>query len=395
MKEKKQPEQENNEQPRKRPRILSRIFLFVLALILLLVGVTAVVFRDQLNMDNIRRWFHYRSLILNDSGQAEFFTHEGDLNDAYAVLDGDLLVCSGNTISLYSGSGTRYVNQSVLMENPVMESNGTLAVIYDAGGSGLYVLGQRQLIWEADGLSSILAAHLNRSGQLTVVTQADGYRGAVTVYGTDYQPIVTVNLSSAYVMDAALSDDGKTLSILTVGQTDGAFSSTLSLYALNTTGSGDFVPDVVCSLDSNVVLATRHTDSAVWSLGNLGLDVTNHKGKTVSTEWSDRYLKRYTLDGDGYAAVLLSHYRAGSNSELITIDPSGNQHSMEYNEQILSLAAAGRYVAVLTGDRLDLYTSDLVPYTTLEGTQGARGVLLMADGSAILLFSGSARYYVP
>jgi hypothetical protein len=395
MKEKKQPEQENTEKPRKKRRILARLLLFILALILLLVGVTAVVFRDHLNMDSIRRWFHYRSLMLNDSGQAESFAYEGDLNDAFATLDGDLLVCSSNTISLYSGSGTRYVNESVSMENPVMESNGTLAVIYDAGGDDLYVLGQRQLVWKADGLSSILAAHLNRSGQLTVVTQADGYRGAVTVYGTDYNPIVTVNLSSAYVMDAALSDDGKTLSILTVGQTDGAFSSTLSLYALNTTDGGDFSPDIICSLDSNVILTTRHTENLVWSLGNLGLDITDHKGKTVSIDWSDRHLKRYTLEGDGYATVLLSRYRAGSNSELVTIGPNGDQHTVEYNEQILSLAAAGRYVAVLTGDRLDLYTSDLTPYATLEGTQGARGVLLMSDGSAILLFSGSASYYVP
>lgn len=391
----KQPEQENTEKKRKKPRFLVRLLLFLLALVLLLVGVTAVVFRDQLNMDNIRRWFHYRSLVLNDSGQAESFPYEGDLTDTFATLDGDLLVCSGNTISLYSGSGTRYVSQSVSMEHPVVDSNGTLAVVYDAGGEELYVLGQRQLVWEADGLRSILSAHLNRSGQLTVVTQADGYRGAVTVYGTDYQPIVTVNLSSAYVMDAALSDDGKTLSILTVGQEGGTFTSTLSLYALNTAGAGEFIPDAVCSLGGNVVLATRHTEDEVWSLGNLGLNVTDHSGKTVAADWSDLYLKRYTLSGDGYATVLLGRYRAGSQADLVTIDASGARHSVEYNEQILSLAAAGRYVAVLTGDRLDLYTSDLELYASLEGTQGARGVLLMKDGSAILLSSGSASYYVP
>lgn len=391
----KQPEQENTEKKRKKPRFLVRLLLFLLALVLLLAGVTAVVFRDQLNMDNIRRWFHYRSLVLNDSGQAESFPYEGDLTDTFATLDGDLLVCSGNTISLYSGSGTRYVSQSVSMEHPVVDSNGTLAVVYDAGGEELYVLGQRQLVWEADGLRSILSAHLNRSGQLTVVTQADGYRGAVTVYGTDYQPIVTVNLSSAYVMDAALSDDGKTLSILTVGQEGGTFTSTLSLYALNTAGAGEFIPDAVCSLGGNVVLATRHTEDEVWSLGNLGLNVTDHSGKTVTADWSDLYLKRYTLSGDGYATVLLGRYRAGSQADLVTIDASGARHSVEYNEQILSLAAAGRYVAVLTGDRLDLYTSDLELYASLEGTQGARGVLLMKDGSAILLSSGSASYYVP
>ncbi len=392
---KKQSEQENTEKKRKKPRFLARLLLFLLALVLLLVGVTAVVFRDRLNMDNIKRWFHYRSLILSDSGQAESFPYEGDLTDAFATLNGDLLVCSGNTISLYSGSGTRYVSQSVSMEHPVVDTNGTFAVVYDAGGDELYVLGQRQLVWEAEGLHSILSAHLNRNGQLTVVTQADGYRGAVTVYSTDYEPIVTVNLSSAYVMDAALSDDGKTLSILTVGQEDGTFTSTLSLYTLNTADGGEFVPDATCSLGGNVVLATRHTDDVVWSLGNLGLNVTDHSGKTLSVDWSDLYLKRYTLSGDGYATVLLGRYRAGSQAELVTIDDTGARHSVEYNEQILSLAAAGRYVAVLTGDRLDLYTSDLELYTSLEGTQGARGVLLMKDGSAILLSSGSASYYVP
>lgn len=395
MKKKPNPEQENTEPKRKKPRFLGRLLLFLLALVLLLAGVTAVVFRDRLNMDSIKRWFHYRSLVLNDSGQAESFSYEGDLTDTFATLDGDLLVCSGNTISLYSGSGTRYVSQSVSMENPVVDTNGTLAVVYDAGGDELYVLGQRQLVWTAEGLHSILSAHLNRAGQLTVVTQADGYRGAVTVYSTDFQPMVTVNLSSAYVMDAALSDNGKTLSILTIGQEEGTFTSTLSLYGLNTTGGGEFVPDVTCSLGGNVVIASRHTEDVVWSLGNQGLDVTDHSGETVSVDWSDLYLKRYTLSGDGYATVLLGHYRAGSQAELVTIDAAGTRRSVEYNEQILSLAAAGRYIAVLTGDRLDLYTSDLELYTSLEGTQGARGVLLMEDGSAILLSSGSANYYVP
>ena len=90
------------------------------------------------------------------------------------MLDGDLLVCSRNAISLYSGSGTQYINQSAGMENPVVNTNGSLAVVYDAGGSELYVLGQRSLVWAAEGLESILSARLNKNGQLTVVTQSSG-----------------------------------------------------------------------------------------------------------------------------------------------------------------------------------------------------------------------------
>lgn len=78
------------------------------------------------------------------------------------------------------------------------------------------------------------------------------------------------------------------------------------------------------------------------------------------------------------------------------IDDTGTvKGSLDLNQQVLSLSAAGRYLAVLTGDRLDIYTSDLSLYSSLEGTQGARKVLLMEDGSAILISEDSASFYVP
>lgn len=395
MDEKKQAQPNNAPKKQKKPRFFLRLLMFLLALALILAAVGAVVFRDSLNLDNIRRWFHYRTLVLGDSGRAESFPYDGSLEDTFAVLDGDLLVCSANAISLYSGSGTCYVSQSVSMDNPVVDTTGSLAVVYDAGGTSLYVLGQRELIWSTDDLDSILSARLNKSGQLTVVTQASGYRGQVTVYDSAYTPLMSVNLSSAFVMDAALSDDGKTLAIVTIGQEDGAFTSTLSQYTLNTGDSGDFVPDRTLSLDSTVVLDARHTDSQVWLLGDTGLSIAAHDGKTFTSDWSDKHLKRYTLSGSGFAAALLGKYRAGSQAELLVVNADGSSRTLSLNEQVLSLDAAGRYVAVLTGDRLDIYTADLELYRSLEGTQGARTVLLMEDGSAILISAESASFYVP
>jgi hypothetical protein len=52
-------------------------------------------------------------------------------------------------------------------------------------------------------------------------------------------------------------------------------------------------------------------------------------------------------------------------------------------------------VAVLTADRLDIYTQNLDLYDSLEGTGGAKRVLLRDDGTALLIGSGSAHLYVP
>ena len=64
-------------------------------------------------------------------------------------------------------------------------------------------------------------------------------------------------------------------------------------------------------------------------------------------------------------------------------------------EQVLSLSAAGRYVALLTADRLDIYDQDLELYHTLEGTQSARKALQRSDGSVLLIGSDTARVYLP
>lgn len=390
----KRPAEEQAKPKRRLPRFLVRLTATLVVLAVALGLVAALVFRDRLNADSVRRWFTYRSLIRSDSGRAESFPYGGDLTDTFAVLDGDLLVCSRNAISLYSGSGTQYIDQSAGMENPVVNTNGSLAVVYDAGGSDLYVLGQRSLVWSANDLESILSARINRNGQLTVVTQDSGYRGMVTVYDAAYSPVMYIELSSAFVMDAALSDNGHTLAILTVGQSGGAFTTNLELYEMNY-ASGAYTPDFTCQLGGGVVLETRHTASAVWTLADRGLTVTDHEGRSSGVSWADKHLRRYTLNGDGFAAVLLGRYRAGSQAELWVVDETGQRCILELNEQVLSISAAGRYLAVLTGDRLDIYTDKLELYNTLEGTQGARNVLLMPDGSAILISADSAGFYIP
>lgn len=403
MKEKRENPQPNTpdtpERPapkgKKRPRFLLRLIAAALILAVALGAVAAVVYRDRLNADSIKRWFRYRTLTLSDNGQAESFPYDGELTDTFASLDGDLLVCSRNAVSLYSASGTRYVSQPVSMDHPVVVENGKLAAVYDAGGSTLCVLGQRQLIWTAEGLENILSARLNKSGMLTVVTQGSGSRGTVTVYDSAYAPLVSVKLTSAYVMDAALSDDGKTLAIVTVGQEGGSFSSALALYTLNTGAGGDFTPDRTCTLGSGAVLDVRHTADRLWALSDVGLTVTDRAGDTVSVSWEGRHLKRYTLAGDGFAAALLGKYRAGSQAELWVVSADGGKAVLDCREQVLALSAAGRYLAVLTGSRLDIYTADLTLYASLDDTQGARNVLMRSDGSAMLIAPDAAHYYVP
>ena len=134
--------------------------------------------------------------------------------------------------------------------------------------------------------------------------------------------------------------------------------------------------------------------SALWCIGDTGVSAFRNSS---AENWSyqDQYLKNYAFSEE-FAAVLVGKYRAGSQAELYTIDAQGVPSvGRMISDQVLSLSASGKYVAVLTADRLDIYTRGLDFYASLEGTGGAQKVLMRSDGTALLIGSDTAHLYVP
>lgn len=385
--------------PKKRPNLFVRFLAFLVTLALVVGAVVLVVNYDKLNFDSIKRWFAYRSLSKSEDGQSESFSFEGKVSGSFAVLDGDLLVCSATNIRLYSGSAQVYVDQSVSMQSPSVQVAGNSALVYDIGGKDLFVYRDRAEIFSLalDEGQQFISASLNSQGWLIIVTQESGYKANITVYDQEFAPKIGFNLSSRFVMDAALSPDCKSLALVSMGLNGDSFESRVDLYGLDRTAADEAAPDWTCSLGSDVILSLRWNSSGIWALGESTLSIVSPDGTLSGTcDYSGLYLKNFSLEGDGTAVLLLGKYRAGTSAELRVVSADGTvRATLPIEEQVLSFSAAGRYIGVLTADRLDIYNQDLEIYNTLSGTQGAQTVLQRSDGSAMLIDNTSARLYVP
>ena len=380
--------------PKKKPNIFVRLLAFLVTLALLLGAVAAVVYRDRLNFDSIRRWFVYRSLEKSDSGQTESFQYDSAGKGGYSRVGDDLLVWSTAGVRLYSSGGVEYLNESLTLNRPVADTCGSAALIYDTGGNVLHTYEDRStsFVLNTEQGHEILSARMGPGGSFAVTTRESGYKGVVTVYSSGGHPVVGIRISTRFVTDGLLSDDGKTVAVLTVGQNEDVFESGLDLYALD----GD-VPFASYSLGNNAILDLRADGSAFWALGESSLSVARADGSAaVHYDYAGRYLKDYALEGDGFSALLLGKYRAGSGAALVTVGADGQElASLDLEDQVLDLDASGRYVAVLTAAGLTLYTKDLQLYDALANTMGARSVVLRSDGTAFLVGGETARLYIP
>ena len=380
--------------PKKKPNPIVRLLAFLLTLALLLGAVALVAYRDHFNLDAIKRYFAYRSLERSDSGQIEAFAFDSSGRGGFSSLGDDLMVWSSAGVRLYSPSGVEYFNEALSLLHPVADVRDNTAVVYDAGGTVLRVYADRSCVFSLDTEQGheILSARMGPGGTLSVVTQETGYKGVVTLYGSGYQPYMAIRLSTCFVMDSILSQDGKTAAVLTVGQLNNTFESSLALYDM--TGDEAFAQ---CSLGNNAILDLNCSDGMFWALGETGLSIVSTDGATNLTyDYGGAYLKDYALGGDGYATLLLGKYRAGSSATLATVDAEGETiASLDLDDQILDLSSAGRYVSVLTASTLTIYTRDLQPYAVLDNTMGARNAVLRSDGTAYLTSGESAQLCIP
>ena len=94
--------------------------------------------------------------------------------------------------------------------------------------------------------------------------------------------------------------------------------------------------------------------------------------------------------------LLLGRYQAGGAEQVLTIDPQCQLIAQApLRGQVLSFSAAGRYLSLLTGSGLEIYTRDMSLYRALEDTQDARFTALSPNGSALLADSQQAWLYIP
>lgn len=379
---------------RERKPVLRRVLPLLLALVVVLGAVGFAASRGITGADSLRRLLSYNKVEQDADGKAELFRYDSDRTATYTPLGDGLLIVSSTRLQLLGSDGEELWSKTVNFSNPAVALGGTCAAVCDVGGRELYVLNERGLKRDMSGEcgNGILAVSLNASDYLALTTLKSGYRASVTAYDASGTPAFAFNSSESYISDARVLDDNRRLAVVTLGEADGVFASTLTIYAFDreqrvseTTFSGA------------MVLSLGSVDGRLAALQDDRLTLIGADGSLAGNyRFEYPYLRGASLEGDGFAVLLLSRYRSGSSLRLVTVDAEGNVlGTLDERREIVNVSAAGKYVAVLYGDSLTIYHADLTEYVTLSGAEFAKRAVMRPDGTALLIGASRAWLYIP
>ena len=361
----------------------------LLVTVLVVLGVVAVsMMGDGDPLDRLRRWLNYGA-----AAAEEQYLFAADPNNRYAQVDDYLVVLTQNYLQFLESSGTAYQSVEELgLSRPVLDTGGGLAVAYDAGGQNLCLASPEEVVLErplSEGYGYI-SARLNGSGWLAAVSEKSGYRGSVAVYNAEQQQVYGVDLSSQFVVDALVTEDCRSVLVVTYGEAEGAFCTNLVRYDLTAEE-----PAATVALSNHVGFDLGQVEDTFISVSDSALAFVRGDSGAGTYSFSGQYLQDYSFGGD-FIALFLTRYQSGSIGTLVTLDSSGGVLGvLDVSDEILDIDAAGEYLAVLQSDALTLYGRDLTEISRLEDTDYAGHTLMTQDGSALVIGASSARRYLP
>ena len=392
------------EETAKKPRRLHRFLIFLLVLVIVLGIVALAAWRDGTGFDALRRYFSYGGA--ESSGEAEYRYDESSSN-RFALLEDTLVVLSDTSLRLVGQDGEDVWSVPIRMSAPALECAGQWAAAYDVGGNEILVVNREGQVLEMETGEDelIISVSLSEDGYLAVTAEKKNYKGCVSVYDLTGELLFAFNSSQRFVVDACSFAGGQKLAAVTLGQENSVFVSNVVLYDLKekgeqTTadGSGVEIPSYAdYDISNGLLLEILERDGSLLSVTDSCLNQTDGQGENQWTySYQGNYLREYDLGGDGFTALLLNRYRSGSVGRLVTVGEDGAElASLDVNEEVVGVSAAGRYLAVLYTDQLVIYTPELETYATLVGTGSAVDVLQRPDGSALLLSADSAKVFLP
>ena len=369
-----------------------RPLLFVLLTVAVLAAVLLAVLWDANSFDGLRRRVIYARARKDENGCATLYDYSSDRTSRFAALDGALLIASPNQIRLVGEDGAVRYEESVHLQSCAIARCGDLAAVYDIGGTDLYVMNPRGLVRRLSSGGEILSATLNEKGYLAVTSNASGYKAVVDVYDADGAPAFTFRSADRFVMTATVSRDSRFMMAVTMGEADGVFSSRLVTYRLNSTE-----PVGTCEVTGGAVYDLGAVGRSFCAVAEDALYLLSSGGAMQAAySFGGDSLRRCDLGGDGFATLLLGHYKSGSQCRLVTVDDAGQEiASLEVNSDVLDLSVTGRYVAALYSDHMTVYDKLLTECATLNDVSAVKEVMMRADGSAVLAGVSEARLYLP
>ena len=303
---------------------------------------------------------------------------------SFALYHDDLAVLGEGKMTLYDLAGDLQYRADLEKGNPAVHSDGKYLAAYVPGGETLTLF---HSFGKAETLSfsgSIAKACVSKTGSLAVCLKSQ--KGTeICFLDSDFKTQQILESSGGIVIDMAISDDGRTLSVLSLVGSDGAYYTRYDFWNLK---KGELLQND--AFHGRKPLATGFFENGrSFILLDRAICFCSQNGEISETIALAAEPLTYYVDQN--SLLLLT-----SQGDVLLYQSNGKQRlSLSAGESILDAKVHEDAIYLLSESQVSIYDFDGEPIAAKPISSGALAFYILDDKSILLCYASETKRVCP
>jgi len=154
-------------------------------------------------------------------------------SDVFA-FDNQIISLENNILTFFNKSASKAFSLDVDISEPIFKTCGNYLCIAEKNGYKLYLIQNRNIVWQKDIDGHISDVSLNKNGYVAVAISDKSYKTICKVFSDTGTELFTTFHSKTYVIDSAISNDNKYLALAEVDSSGINISSAIKIISIDT-----------------------------------------------------------------------------------------------------------------------------------------------------------------
>ncbi len=286
------------------------------------------------------------------SGEGYPYSMDGiEISDA-GMTNSDLVLVYDDTVKVLDSTAKEISSLAHKYDHPVMSNNSGRILLYDEGGTKFRVQSKTRILYEKDMGYMILTAAIGKDGSAAVATRTEGAESMLTVYDKQHEEVFVWKCAKEHIISCDVSDNGKLYAVSVMGVQNGSVYSKVLIF-----DKKEDKPKVTFEyIDSAVSSVQFLSNETLMILGDnvcefvQDFKIAQRIDVTVNTP------SRLHISDNNTAVVVLSKYSSTTQKIIKVYNKTGTElFTKEIDGLVKSVSTDGKYVAVLTDSRVEIY----------------------------------------
>lgn len=213
------------------------IKLIVIIILIVLFTIMGIVYENNIKVRN----FFDKYIFLKEKHENNLpqilINSASDIN-TYAY-NGNVLILKSNLLTAYNSNGNEEYTLDIEISNPIFKVSGKYLCIAEKNGNKIYVISDKNVVWQKDLEGNISDITINSNGYMAVATTGSIHKTVVQVFNNKGEAQFNTYLSSTYVIDMDISPDNKNLAIAETNFSGIILQSNIKIISMDKAKNGD------------------------------------------------------------------------------------------------------------------------------------------------------------